>query len=86
MWALQVVEVTPGVEGTLAVGEVGEGAACKQLALERAVEAFQLAECLGMVRSAVVHADAQLHEPDGEGSKGMSAVATPGGAVSISMA
>ena len=38
------------------------------------MEAFQLAKCLGMVGAAVEHVDTQLHEPDGEGRKGMSGV------------
>ncbi len=81
MGTFQVVEVTPGVEGKLAVVQVGEGAALQQFALERAVEAFEFAECLGMVGSAVPDADAQLQEPDGERREGLAAVVAPGGAV-----
>ena len=81
MRAFQVVEFTPSVEGALAVLQVGEGTALQQFALQRAVEAFELAEGLGMVGAAVAYVDAQVHEPDGEGRVGLSGVVAPGGAV-----
>ena len=56
VWALQVVEVTPGVEGTLAVGEVGE-CATGTVALQRSGSRFDRVFGDGK-RSAVVQCPA----------------------------
>ena len=54
---LKVVEVSPSVKATLAVGEVGVCPSLEQLGLEGPVEALELAKGLGMVRPAVDHSD-----------------------------
>lgn len=78
---LEVIEVSPSVEGGLAASQIGVGTSGEQLGLERPVEARELAESLGMVGSAVDYSDSQLDEPGGQRGEGMVEIIAPGRAV-----
>ena len=79
--ALEVVEVSPGIEAALAMVQVGVDASLEQFALEGLVEALELAEGLGVAGSAVYYSDSQLQQPDCKGGEGVVEVVAPGGAV-----
>ncbi|MNG32013.1 hypothetical protein D3C84_1179280 [compost metagenome] len=66
MRTLLVVLLPPAIHHLLAVLQVAERA-LQQLALERLVEAFQLALGLRVMGTAVADRDPQPHQPDLQG-------------------
>ena len=72
---------TPAVKGLLAATEIAERRAAQQFGLQRAVEAFVLAQCLGMVRAAVAEADAKAQQLDTKRRVRHIRVVAPGRAV-----
>ena len=81
---LKVVEVSPSVKATLAVGEVGVCPSLEQLGLEGPVEALELAKGLGMVRPAVDQTPSWASQTL-SGVKGWSRSLPQGEPLSISM-
>src|SRR5882724_4321702 len=76
-----VVEMAPGVEGTLAVDEIAEAVGLQQLGLEGAMEALVLALGLRMVRPPMTDPHTQAQQPGGEGRVRLIAGIAPGRAV-----
>jgi hypothetical protein len=75
---LEVVDVAPGVEGGLRLGQVGERPA-QRFGGERPVEALVLAERLGVARPRMAERDAGFDQPDAElGEAGAMAGVAPG--------
>src|SRR5215212_7916118 len=63
VWAFEIVDRTPGVEGLLYLCEIAELPEGKHLGLQRAMEALVLTAALWMVRPAVQDGDAELEQP-----------------------
>ena len=60
--SLEVVDGAPGIDRALDLGEIAEASMGEHLGLQRAVEAFDLAAALRMIRTAVQHPDAELEQ------------------------
>ncbi len=75
--SLAVVDVSPALEVALTVLEAREAMARDELLVEGSMEAFVLAECLGMVGARMNEADPQSREPDAELGEAMSGEAAP---------
>src|SRR5258708_12195558 len=63
MRPLEIVDLAPGIESTLRLGEIAKAAQCQHLDGKRAVEAFVLAAALRVVRAAMNDLDAELEKP-----------------------
>src|SRR5437762_8411307 len=66
MRALVVIDRPPAIEGTLAMGEIGEALAAEHLGLERAVKALVLSLGLRVIRPAMGDLYPQAQQPDAE--------------------
>src|SRR5258708_18643247 len=63
MRPLEIVDLAPGIESTLRLGEIAKAAQCQHLDGKRAVEAYVLAAALRVVRAAMHDLDAELDKP-----------------------
>ena len=81
MRPLQVVYISPGVEGTLTAKKVCEATLSEYLSFKGAMEPFILTLGLWMVGPAMTYRNIQPKQPDREGSIGLPAAISPGAAI-----
>lgn len=60
MWSLEIIDLTPGIEGVLRLGEIAEAAQREHLGVECAVEALVFAAALRVIGTTVNNRDASL--------------------------
>src|SRR5256885_1756962 len=78
MRPLAVVDMTPGLEGAVALFEIPPDPLADHLGLERAMEALILSLGLRMMRPAMADPDAQPHQPSLKGGERTGLAAVPG--------
>src|SRR5262252_2768451 len=81
MRSVEIINLSPSVEGVLHFGQVAEAPEGKHLGLQGAVEALVLAATLRVIGPAVDHIDAELQQPDGKPCPALSRGLSPGRSV-----
>ena len=81
MGPLQVVDVPPQVEGSLAVRQISEAAPLQHFNGHGSVEALIFSLCLRVIRASMTDSDAQPQQPDCKRCVGVVLVMAPRGAI-----
>ena len=81
MGPLQVVDVPPQVEGSLAVRQISEAAPLQHFNAHGSVEALIFSLCLRVIRASMTDSDAQPQQPDCKRCVGVVLVMAPRGAI-----
>ena len=77
MRSVEVVRLTPAIEGPLGGGKVAEQIEIEDFGVQRAVEALDLAPALGVVGAAVQDFDAELQQPHAQSGPALAAGLAP---------
>src|SRR4051794_7212309 len=77
MWAFEIVDRPPGIEGALHLGEIAEALQREYLGFQRAMKALVLAAALRMIGPAMDDYDAELEQPHAKPGPGLARGITP---------